>query len=79
MEGRVTVVRVAAGRLSDRPEYWDGDGWSSKKSSVEPIIERRTAARKCVTDCNSCCSSWIDGQNLGGLNNPLIFSLAHNR
>ena len=124
---RVTVARVPAGRLFDRPEYVDDNGWSSKKSNVEPIIERsgwvanpdyfklkngrwlaltkiddwfgseivmesathpvgpyteverRTAARKCLSDCNSYFSSWIDGQNLGGLNDPLTFSLSHSR
>lgn len=54
------------------------------ESAIHPTgpyteIERRTGALKCTPDCNSYFSSWIDGQNLGDPNAPLIVSLSHNR
>jgi hypothetical protein len=54
------------------------------ESAIHPIgpyfeVERRTAARKCVAECNTYFSSWIDAQNLGRPNDPLIISLSHNR
>lgn len=37
---RMTLARVARGQLGDRPEYWNGDGWSDDPDDAESISER---------------------------------------
>lgn len=63
------------------------DWWGSEiliESAVHPagpytLVERRPAVRKCVAECNTYFSSWIEGQNLERPNDLLIISLSHNR
>ena len=63
------------------------DWWGSEiliESAVHPTgpyttLERRPVRAKCDDECNTYFSSWIDGQNLGRANDPLIISLSHNR
>ncbi|MGB3734110.1 MAG: hypothetical protein WA964_04080 [Ilumatobacter sp.] len=63
------------------------DWWGTEiliESAVHPTgpyttVERRPVSPKCAVDCNTYFSSWIEGQNSGRPNDPLIISLSHNR
>lgn len=63
------------------------DWWGSEivvERAVHPVgpwieIDRRQVREKCVDDCNTYFSSWIEGQNNQRGASPLIASLSHNR
>ena len=37
---RMWLARVARGRLTDRPEYWTGTGWSADRADAVPFLSR---------------------------------------